>query len=124
MSSSGVSAILTELVRLLDQLAAKDIPAAIDLRSLPLSPHDRTELKRALGNGEVEASINAEGVSSLRETRISGVWWVEHRDAHGELIAELLEVTRVPEILASASDEIAAAAQALRERLSLAARAC
>jgi hydrogenase-1 operon protein HyaF len=124
VSSSGVSAILTELVRLLDQLAAKDIPAAIDLRSLPLSPYDRTELERALGNGEVEASVNAEGVSTLRETRISGVWWVEHRDAHGELIAELLEVARVPEILASASDEIAAAAQALRERLSLALRPC
>ncbi len=124
MSSSGVSAILTELVRLLDQLAEKDISAAIDLRSLPLSPQDRTELERALGNGEVEASVNAEGVSTLRETRISGVWLVEHRDAHGELIAELLDVARVPEILGSASDEIAAAAQALREQLSLAARPC
>ena len=36
----------------------------------------------------------------------------------GELIAELLEVTQVPEILASASDEIAAAARALREHIS------
>jgi hydrogenase-1 operon protein HyaF len=119
-----VSAILAELARLLDQLAEKDIPAAIDLRSLPLSPQDRAELKQALGNGEVEASVNAEGVSTLRETRICGVWWVEHRDAHGELTAELLEVTRVPEILASASDEIAAAAHTLRERLRLAARPC
>ncbi|MGO9426201.1 MAG: hydrogenase expression/formation C-terminal domain-containing protein [Steroidobacteraceae bacterium] len=124
VSSSGVSAILTELARLLDQLAENDSPAAIDLRSLPLSLQDRTELKRALGKGEVEASVNADGVSTLRETRICGVWWVEHRDAHGELIAELLEVTRVPEILASASDEIVAAARTLRERLGLAARPC
>ncbi len=124
VTSAGVSALLAELARLLDQLAAKDIPAAIDLRSLPLSPHDRTELERALGQGEVEASVNADGVSTLRETRIAGVWWVEHRDAQGDLIAELLEVTRVPEILASASDEIAAAARALRERLSLASRPC
>ncbi len=122
VSSSGVSAILAELARLLDELAAKETPAAIDLRSLPLSAHDRTELERSLGRGEVEASINAKGVSTLRETRISGIWWVEHRDAHGELIAELLEVARVPEILASASDEIAVAARALREQLSLAAR--
>ena len=124
VSSSGVSAILTELARLLDQLAEKDMPAAIDLRSLPLSPQDRIELERALGNGEVEASVNADGVSTLRETRICGVWWVAHRDAHGDLIAELLEVTRVPEILACASDEIAAAAHTLRERLSLTARPC
>ena len=27
---------------------------------------------------------------------MSGVWWVEHRDAQGELMAELLEVTQVP----------------------------
>ncbi len=88
-----MSAILTELVRLLEQLAAQEIPAAIDLRSLPLSLQDRAELERALGHGEVEASVNAEGVSTLRETRIAGVWWVEHRDARGELIAEMLEVS-------------------------------
>ncbi len=41
-----------------------------------------------------------------------GVWWVEHRDRQGELIAEMIEVTRVPQILASASDEIAAGARA------------
>ena len=43
----------------------------------------------------------------LCETRMSGVWWVEHRDAQGKLMAELLEVAQVPAILASASDEIA-----------------
>ena len=119
-----MSAILTELARLLDQLAEKDMPAAIDLRSLPLSSQDRIELERALGNGEVEASVNADGISTLRETRFCGVWWVEHRDAQGDLIAELLEVTRVPEMLACAADEIAAAARTLRERLSVAARPC
>jgi hypothetical protein len=47
---------------------------------------------------------------------VAGVWWVEHRDRQGELIAELIEVTEVPPILASAPDEIAAAARQLRER--------
>ena len=53
---------------------------------------------------------------------MAGVWWVEHRDAQGKLQAELLEVTQVPAILASAADEIASAARALREHLSLGAR--
>ena len=119
----GVSAILAELATLLERLAENHIPASIDLRSLPMSPQDRSELQRALGEGEVRATVTAEGLSSIRETRVSGVWWVEHRDAQGELIAELLEVTSVPQILASASDEIAAAARALREQMNFGGRA-
>jgi hydrogenase-1 operon protein HyaF len=113
----GVNAILHEIVRLLERLATFEEPAAIDLRSLPMSPQDRTELQRALGEGEVLATLNAEGTSKIHETRVPGVWWVEHRDQAGELIAELIEVTRVPEILASAADEIAAGARALREQI-------
>jgi hypothetical protein len=113
----GVAAILMELVSLLEHLAQSQTPAAIDLRSLPMSPQDRTELKRALGEGEVRATVDAEGVSTIQETRISGVWWVEHRNRHGELIAESLEVTRVPEILARATDEILMGAHTLREQM-------
>ncbi len=120
----GIAAILMELATLLEQLAASRQPAAIDLRSLPMSPQDRTELERALGEGEVKATVRAAGLSTVRETRIAGVWWVEHRDEAGEPIAELLEVTQVPAILASASDEIAAAARALREQLSGTSRPC
>lgn len=114
---NGVSAILAELATLLEQLAESQTPAAIDLRSLPMSPQDRTELERVLGDGEVQATVKADGLSSMRETSVSGIWWVTHCNPLGEPIAELLEVTRVPEMLASAPEEIAAAARALRERL-------
>ena len=113
----GVKAILTEIVNLLERLARGQNPAAIDLRSLPMSPADRSELQCALGEGEVRATIQTQGLSIVRETGTCGVWWVEHRDAQGELKAELLEVAHVPAILSSATDEIAAAALALRERL-------
>jgi hydrogenase-1 operon protein HyaF len=119
----GVTAILNEIVRLLERLASLGEAAAIDLRSLPMSAQDRAQLQRALGEGEVQATLNAEGISRIQETRVPGVWWVEHRDRQGELIAELLEVSRVPEILASASDEIAAGARALREQITLGAAA-
>ena len=123
LGGGGVTAILHEIVRLLERLATVDERAAIDLRSLPMSPQDRIELQRALGEGEVLATLNAEGISKIHETRVPGVWWVEHRDPRGELIAELIEVTRVPEILASASDEIAAGARALREQIATGAAA-
>lgn len=58
--------------------------------------------------------MNALGVSRIRETQVAGVWWVEHFDRSDELIAESIEVARVPEILARALDEIAAAAINLR----------
>lgn len=118
----AIGAVLSELASMLDRLLAQDAPGTIDLRSLPMSPLDRAELLRALGQGEVQATVNAQGMSMLRETGVSGVWWVEHFDPRGELIAELLEVTRVPQLLASATDEIAAGAGALRERIMMAAQ--
>jgi hydrogenase-1 operon protein HyaF len=119
----GVPAILSELASLLERLAKAEEPAAIDLRSLPMSAQDRVELRRALGEGEVQATLTAEGISNIRETRVPGVWWVEHHDRNGELIAELIEVTRMPLILMSATDEIASGASALREQLAAAAAA-
>ena len=116
-------AILSELASLLERLAKAEEPAAIDLRSLPMSAQDRVELRRALGEGEVQATLTAEGISNIRETRVPGVWWVEHHDRNGELIAELIEVTRMPLILMSATDEIASGASALREQLAAAAAA-
>lgn len=112
----GIGAILSELAALLERLAARDESAMIDLRSLPMNAADRVELQGALGNGEVLATLEAQGVSTLRETGVAGVWWVEHRDAQGALLAELLEVTRCPQILASAPDEIRRAAAALGAR--------
>ena len=113
----GVTAILHEIVTLLERLAIANEPASIDLRSLPMSPLDRTELRGALGTGEVHATLNAEGISSIQETRISGVWWIEHRDPQDQLVAELIEITCLPAILAAAPDEIAAGVRTLRQQL-------
>jgi hydrogenase-1 operon protein HyaF len=118
----GVAAILSELVTLLERLVDGEASGAIDLRSLPMSPLDRAELQRLLGDGEVQATVNAQGLSKMRETGVSGVWWIEHFDQQGELTAELIEVSRVPQILLSASDEIAAGARALRAQIAMASR--
>jgi hydrogenase-1 operon protein HyaF len=112
----GIAAILSELAMLLERLATQGESAMIDLSSLPMSDLDRLELQRVLGTGEVCATLDAQGVSTVRETGIAGVWWIDHRNASGEPLAELLEVALCPQILASAPDEVLNAAGALRAR--------
>jgi hydrogenase-1 operon protein HyaF len=113
----GVVAILSELVNLLEVLAADASAASIDLQSLPMSAADRLQLQQALGEGEVQATLTAQGSSRIRETRVAGVWWVEHFGQDRELVAESIEVTLIPDILKAAADEIAPAARDLRTRI-------
>jgi hydrogenase-1 operon protein HyaF len=113
----GVGAVLSELVSILERVAAGGDADTIDLRSLPISPEDRSELQAALGQGEVRASLQADGVSILQETAVSGIWWVEHRDGQGDLIAELIEVSAIPAILKVSPEDMVASARSLRTRL-------
>jgi hydrogenase-1 operon protein HyaF len=114
---AGLDAVLSEVAQRLAALAGGESPDPIDLRSLPLNPDDRARLAQLLGDGEVDVTLELDGVSRVRETGIAGVWWTEHRDARGEPIAELLEITRIPEFLSADAGEIAGGAQALRERI-------
>ena len=120
---AGLEAVLAEIVQRLEQLAAGATPEAIDLRSLPLNPGDRANLADTLGEGEVDITLKLDGTSHVRETGATGVWWVEHRDARGEIIAELLEIARIPEILNAHPGDIGRSARALRERIRAAQRA-
>jgi len=113
----GVTAILAELAARLERLATCGDTALIDLRSLPISPIDRIELREVLGQGEVTATLDAQGASTLRETAFAGIWWIEHRDRDGKITAELFDVNLVPKILAATSGDVAIAAAALRQRI-------
>jgi hydrogenase-1 operon protein HyaF len=115
----GVAAVLSEVAGMLDSVARGGETATIDVRSLPMSPEDRIALHAALGDGEVQVTLNAEGVSTLQETGVSGVWWVEHRDRQGEVVAELIEVAPIPAILQASTEDMAASAAELRARLSV-----
>lgn len=115
----GLIAILREIAEMLERFTQYDEPGAIDLRSLPFSPADFQNLREALGTGEVEITLNMDGVSRLRETGFAGVWWVEHRNPENELVAELLEINDVPDIVVTEQDEIVNSASRLRDRLIL-----
>ncbi len=115
----GLIAILREITEMLERLARYDESAAIDLRSLPFSPSDYQSLRESLGTGEVEITLNVDGISRVRETGFAGVWWVEHRSPDDELLAVLLEITNIPEIVVTNRDEVARSANRLRDRLSI-----
>ena len=96
LPSPQVLALLRELQGMHTALAEQNEENSIDIRSLPLSPADHETLLQFLGNGEVSATVNALGVSEIKETRFSGIWWLRHYNSHDEIVAELIEVTPLP----------------------------
>lgn len=115
-----VGPLLAEIAALLGRLAERGKPGAIDLRSLPLVADDLADLEAALGTGEISAELRVAGLSTVRETGHAGVWWIRHYGGNDEIAAEILEITRIPEILVSHPADIAAAARRLGTRLATA----
>ena len=107
------SALITELRDHLTRLADENETNSIDLRSLPMNEADINELADQLGVGEVKATINSIGSSSIRETAYRGIWWITHYGDDGAVVSELIEITRIPEILVTHIDEIKHSAQAM-----------
>lgn len=109
--------LLHEIAALLEILARDGKGGSIDLGSMPMLPGDRAILEEVLGQGEVNAEIDALGPSRIRETAIRGVWWVTHCNAEGETVADLIEVARVPAILVTPVEDVGDGLQSLRDRL-------
>jgi len=98
--------LLHEIAFLLERLTRDGVSGTIDLRSLPMLPGDRAILESTLGQGEISAEIQALGATRIRETAIHGVWWVTHCNSGDEVVAEFIEVTRFPAILAAPEEDV------------------
>lgn len=109
--------ILHEVATRLARLIEHGESATIDLRAMPLAPGDYETLQRLLGEGEVNATLEALGPSRVRETAIHGVWWVTHCNTAGETVAEFIEITRLPELLQTIEADLAEGLSRLRETL-------
>ena len=114
---AGVNAILYELAGMLETLLDSGHGNAIDLRSLPLTPDEYTQLRATLGEGEVSAEVDALGPTRLRETAVHGVWWITHYNTQDQVLAEFLEVTEVPQLLKTERDDLREGLDMLNERL-------
>jgi len=115
--TENVRALLTEISSMLSALINDDMIDSIDIHSLPLLPGEHEAIQTILGQGEVKASFNSLGTTTIYETALAGVWWVTHNNENGDCIAETIEITTVPAILESQHDDIEVAHVALQEQL-------
>lgn len=111
-------ALLHELADMLQRLVSEGEESSIDLRRVPLFPDDLSVLNEGLGEGEVTAEVTSAGSSVIRESAIPGIWWVTHFNEEDEVIAELIEVTFCPEILATPEEDAREGLESLRSYLS------
>ena len=115
--TSNVIALLNEITTLQDAYLSSGDVGQIDLKSLPLTEAEYETLKTILAEGEVNATLETLGKTQVQETQVPGVWWIRHHDINDNLIAELIEICRIPEILGVENDEIRQGVQALRDQL-------
>ena len=115
--SPQIMALLQELQGMLSALIERGEESRIDIRSLPLFPGDHDLLMQFLGEGEVKAHIDTLGVSEIKETRFSGIWWLLHYNTHDEIVAEIIEVTLLPDILKTQAPDLIHSRTLLNEYL-------
>jgi len=116
-SIGSLRALLVEIATLLEEFIRNDTRGSIDLNSLPFAPGEYEQLRQLLGQGEVSAHIEAIGPSEIIETRYPGVWWATHYNVEGDIVADTLEITDIPEIIKSQSADIATGLELLRAQL-------
>lgn len=105
-SVGNIRALLAEIAARLEKLADSGETGMIDLNSLPFAPGEYEQLRQTLGQGEVSARIEAIGVSEIVETHYPGVWWVTHYNVEGDIVADMIEIARIPEIIQSQPEDV------------------
>jgi hydrogenase-1 operon protein HyaF len=110
--------ILHEIRHGLERLATTGEPTLIDLRAIPFGPGDEERLLARLGQGEVQAQIQALGETRIWESAIPAVWLVDHYNPDGQRIALHIEIDRIPGILFTQPEDLAEASGRLDALLS------
>lgn len=105
----NVKPLLYEIKHALDTLIETGKTTIIDLRSIPLAPGEEDKILSTLGQGEVQARLDALGLSEIIETQYAGVWVVTHYNDEDHIISRFIEVTTMPEILCSQTEDIMSA---------------
>ena len=106
LASGNVEPLLHEVGHALKRLTQLGHASIIDLRGVPLAPGEEDRILEFLGDGEVRAQFEANGLSTVNESRFPGVWVVTHHDATGDIMSRLIEITRTPGILSSQVEEL------------------
>jgi len=111
--TQNVKPLLHEIKHALENLVENGEQSIIDLRSIPLAPGEEDTILNTLGIGEVQARLNALGLSEVIETKYAGVWVITHYNDEDNIISRFIEVTSIPSILCSQTEDIMAAYSSL-----------
>ena len=104
----NVLPLLHEIKHALKNLIDTGECSVIDLRSIPLAPGEEDKILSILGQGEVQAQLDALGPSEIIETQYAGVWIVTHYNESNDIISRFIEITTMPDILCSQAEDVAA----------------
>jgi hydrogenase-1 operon protein HyaF len=113
----NVQPILHEIRHALGKLLQTGENSIIDLRSIPLAPGEEETIIDTLGHGEVRAHLDALGPSEIVETRFAGVWLITHYNEENSVIGRFIEITELPDILKSQTEDIAYSLNELEQEL-------
>ncbi len=104
---SGLSqALLSEILQHLLEYTRTGQDNVIDLRALPMTDDDLSDLDRRLGEGEVKANLNVSGKSEVWETSYAGVWRLRHYGNSDAVMVDEIVIASIPEILISHKQDI------------------
>ena len=118
LETGNVEPLLHEIRHALDRLSRGEDGSIIDLQSMPLAPGEEKRIEEALGQGEVSITIDALGPSTVQETTYPGVWLVTHRNTENEVVARLVEITKIPALVMAQDEDIRAGLARLDQHLS------
>jgi len=113
----NVMPLLHEVKHALNNLIKNNKTSIIDLRCIPLAPGEEDKILNILGQGEVKAQLNALGPSEIIETQYTGVWIVTHYNDDNEIIGRFIEITTMPDILRSQTEDVIEACKHLASTL-------
>lgn len=98
-TSGNSMPILHEVLHSLRRLAGNGETTRIDLNAIPFGPDDEEHLLTLLGRGEVQATVDALGMTRVTETAFAGVWLVDYLNEQNQRLTLHLEITEIPSIL-------------------------
>jgi len=104
--TGNVMPLLHQVKHALNNLIQNGETAIIDLRSIPLEPGEEETMLSSLGQAEIQAQLEARGPSEIIETQYSGVWFVTHYNDDNNIIGRFIEITTMPEILRSQTEDV------------------
>lgn len=110
-------ALLPEINESIAKAARAAAPHVINLSLLPHTLEDLSLLAELLGKGDAAILSRGYGNCRVTSTRTSNVWWVQYYNSQDTLILNSIEITRLPEVVCAAREDLADSRERLHEIL-------